>query len=785
MEKKSVGIATVYTGFNYGSSLQAFATKALLEGMGYNAELLKLGGSIIPGRDVRIKKTMVVLVRSLLHSGGIKSLKNYGDSIKKPLSAESKGYFNHFTDFYLQPRTVSYKNLKKEALSDKYKAFLCGSDQVWNSAVFYVDPFYYLRFAPQEKRIAFAPSFGRDFIPDYNKKKIKKYLLGINHKSVRESTGKDIVKDLTGDDAQVLVDPTLALSAQEWSKHLKLNSNDKKYLLAYFLDKPSEKAINAVKTISEKYSLEIIGLPCSFDGLPWAENVVSAGPREFVEYVKNASFVCTDSFHGTAFSLNFNIPFYTFERNYGNAGKQSARIESVLQLVSAQSRYEPASLDGCLNISFENVNKILSSEREKAKSYLSSLLPCRRDEEIKTETTNNVLSLDALRSCTGCSMCGAVCPMGAVTIKESPDGFYTPDVDNLKCTQCGLCKKICYKFDKTFSFDSCENYTGYSASNKKADELKSASSGGVSAEIMREALNRGYFVAGVAYDVKTQRAVTKIAKTDEEIEQFKGSKYFQSYTADCFREIVDDKSGQKYAIFGTPCQIYAFSRMSEMRNNRDKYLLVDIFCHGCPGLKLWDKYLDFVKNKKGVTEFEKINFRSKTHGWHEYCFDFFAKDKSFSSSKYNDPFHEMFFGLESMNKACYDCVARSSMEKTDIRIGDFWGKRFDENVEGVSAVITVTEKGKDFFESVKDKLNTESADFNEIVSEQSYKKVHRYNECARKETLSLLNSDETLEKIVKNRRKKASVVSNAKRIIKSALKHLPQALYLKIKTKLR
>ncbi len=785
MDKKSVGIATVYTGFNYGSSLQAFATKTLLEEMGYKGNLLKLGGSILPGRDVRLKKTMVVLARSLLHSGGMKSLKNYSDSIKKSLSPESKGYFNHFTDFYLQPETVSYKNLKKEAQSDKYKAFLCGSDQVWNSAVFYVDPFYYLRFAPREKRIAFAPSFGRDFVPDYNKKKIKKYLSGINHKSVRESSGRALVKDLTGDDAQVLIDPTLALSAAEWSHHLKLNSNEEKYLLAYFLDQPSEKAINAVKEISEKYSLKVIGLPYSFEGLPWAENIVSAGPREFVEYIKNASFVCTDSFHGTAFSLNFNVPFYTFERNYGNAGKQSARIESVLGLVSAQDRYEPEDFSQCLNISFENVNKVLSSEREKSKSYLSALLPCQKNEKIKTENSNNVLSPDALRSCTGCSMCSAVCPTGAISIKENSDGFYTPVVDAIKCTQCGLCKKVCYKFDKAFKFDPFYNYESYSATNKNTEELKSASSGGVSSELMGRAIEEGYFVAGVAYDTKTQRAVTRIAKTKEETEQFKGSKYFQSYTADCFKTIVADKSEQKYAIFGTPCQIYAFSRMSEVKNNRDKYLLVDIFCHGCPGLKLWDKYLDYVKRKQGVTDFEKISFRSKTHGWHEYCFDFYSKSKKFSSSKYSDPFHEMFFGLETMNEACYDCVARSSMEKTDIRIGDFWGKRFDENVKGVSAVITVTDKGKEFFEGVKDKFAVESADFNEIVSEQSYKKIHRYNEVARKETLSLLNSEEPLERIVKNRRKKASIGSNVKRVIKSLLKHLPQPVYLKIKSKLR
>ncbi len=785
MESKKIGIATVYTGFNYGSALQAFATKKLLENMGYNAELLKLGGSIIPGRDVRIKKTAVVLIRSALHSGGIKSLKNYGDSIKKPLSPTSRAYFNHFTDFYLQPETISYKKLKKDSKSDDYEAFICGSDQVWNSAVFYVDPFYYLRFAPESKRIAFAPSFGRDFVPEYNKKKIKKYLTGIKHKSVRESSGEAIIKGLTGDTAKVLIDPTLALSAREWSGYLKLNDVcNEKYLLAYFLDEPSEKARLAVKEISEKYDLKIIGLPYDTGDLPWGENTEDAGPREFAQMVKNASFVCTDSFHGTAFSLNFNIPFYTFERNYGNAGKQSARIQSILQLVDALDRYEPEKIDEVMNISFENVNKILSKERDESKKYLSSHLPIRKEENINKQY-NNILSDCSFRNCTGCGVCESICSFGAIKITENTQGFYTPVVDEAKCTNCGICKKTCYKFDHAFKVRKEESFECYSAVNKNEKELFSASSGGVSTELMKEALKEGYFVAGVLYDTKTNRAVTKIAKTEEELELFKGSKYFQSYTAEAFNEILSDETEQKYAVFGTPCQIYALSKAVELKKTSHKFLFVDIFCHGCPSLKLWDKYLDFVKAENKAEDFQKINFRSKTHGWHEYCFDFFTKNGKFSSSKYNDPFHEMFFGMDAMNMACYDCVARSTVAKTDIRMGDFWGNRYNLNTKGVSAVVIASEKGKKLFESAQTSFDIEVADFNEIINEQSYKKIHRVNLRRREEILSRLSGDESLTTIVKSRRKKVSFFENLKRVIKSTLKHLPESVYLKIKTKLR
>lgn len=784
MKSKKIGIATVYTGFNYGSALQAFATKTLLSGMGYESEVLKLSGSLLPGRDVRVKKILTVLFRSMLHPGGVKSLKNYGDSIKKPLSPESMAMFRQFADYNIRPYEEKYNNLKKSAYSDEYCAFLCGSDQIWNSAVFYVDPFYYLRFAPEEKRIAFAPSFGRDFIPNYNKRKIKKFVSGIKYKSVREESGVGLIKDLTGDSAQVLIDPTLVLNSDEWTKNLKLKTkNEEKYLLAYFLDEPSEKAKKAVKDISEKYGLKIIGLPYSFEDTPWAENTAHAGPSEFVEYIKNASFVCTDSFHGTAFSLNFNIPFYTFERNYGNAGKQSARIQSILSIVSQSERYEPENYDNCFEISFDNVNVVLDEQREISKKYLTDILP--PVEIPQKQQKKGVLGSENLRGCTGCGVCEAVCHFGAIKIIENNDGFYSPVIDKSKCTDCGLCKKTCYKFDEEFKIKENEDYECFSAVNKSEEELSTASSGGVSVELMKSALKSGYFVVGVAYDVKEKRAVTKIAKTEEELSQFKGSKYFQSYTAEAFKVILSDKSEQKYAVFGTPCQIYALSKVAEMKNIRHKFLFVDIFCHGCPSLKLWDKYLQFIKATKGTDEFSKINFRSKTHGWHEYCFDFYGKEKSFSSSKYNDPFHEMFFGLDAMNEACYDCVARSTVEKTDIRIGDFWGNRFNMNTKGVSAVVIASEKGKELFNTVKPAFDIEKADFNEIITEQSYKKIHKVNFKRREETLSELQGEKGLIKIVKERRKKLSFFENLKRIIKSTLKHLPEGVYLKIKTKLR
>ena len=208
----------------------------------------------------------------------------------------------------------------------------------------------------------------------------------------------------------------------------------------------------------------------------------------------------------------------------------------------------------------------------------------------------NVCNSEALRNCTGCGLCTCVCNFDAIKITEDSTGFYRPEINESLCTNCSLCTKVCYRFDDKFSVEEQEDHECYSAVNKNDMELQSASSGAVSIELMRECIKRGYYVVGVAYDYSLDRAVTRIAKSEDELEQFKGSKYFQSYTADAFKEMADDKSGQKYAVFGTPCQIYAVSKLSDLKAEADKYVFVDIFCHGCPSLNLWDKYIQNVKS---------------------------------------------------------------------------------------------------------------------------------------------------------------------------------------------
>lgn len=364
-------LTTVYSGFNYGSSLQALAGKKIIIQSGLECDLVKLK-SWVKGRDIRLRKLITIFFRSLCLSKST-VLNTYQASYNKSFVEGTKDLFFSFTKDYLCPKEITWSQLKK--MGKQATACFSGSDQIWNSSTLYVDPLYYLRFVPAYKRIALAPSFGRDFIADYNKKKMAAWIGEYPFLSIREDSGITLIKELTGKNAEHLLDPTLIINGSQWKVMLNIKDNEKEYVLAYFLDKPSVRAKDALKTLKNKLNCEVIAIPYQFDDMSYCDRVVAAGPKEFVELIVNAKFVCTDSFHGTVFSINMHTPFFVFEREYGSANKQSERILSILRKVNMLNRYQPISVVENMNVvDFEYAENILGQEREKAYRYINNAI---------------------------------------------------------------------------------------------------------------------------------------------------------------------------------------------------------------------------------------------------------------------------------------------------------------------------------------------------------------------------------------------------------------------------
>lgn len=378
---KKIGIVTLYTGFNYGSALQAFASKKYYEKLGYESNILGYSDSLVKGRDIRIEKILIMFLRTFWRPSLFKkTFLTYQKSLNKEISQNSKNLFLRFYEEKLKVVKLNKTSMKEYGNKEEVKALICGSDQIWSATAVYVDPFYYLRFFPKNKRMAYAPSFGKSQVPYYNKKIIRKYIEDIPYLSTREIEGQSIIKELTGKDAAVLIDPTLLINKTEWSELAGEERIEKdNYILFYFLDIPSDKTLQNLKILSKELNLKIISIPnVSTLFKSEFEKIcnIDTGPIEFLNLVKNATLICTDSFHGMLFSINFNKNFYIFERNYGVAQNQSGRIKSILNILDLEERFiKDEDLKNVeQDINWEKVNKNLEDQREKSKQYIMNSL---------------------------------------------------------------------------------------------------------------------------------------------------------------------------------------------------------------------------------------------------------------------------------------------------------------------------------------------------------------------------------------------------------------------------
>lgn len=259
------------------------------------------------------------------------------------------------------------KNINK-----KYDYFITGSDQVWNPNFNRMSDIDFLVFATPEKRVAFSASFGISEIPEDMKDYYKERLLGIKYLSVREDTGKDIIENLTGrEDVQVLVDPTMLLTSEEWDKVAKKPEqlkDNKKYILNYFLGELSDKRKKEIQEVAEKNDCEIINI------LDENSPFYQTGPSEFLYLEKNAFLICTDSFHSCVFAILFNKPFIVFDREDAME-KMNSRLETLLKKFKLEDRwYNNKIEEEQLKIDYTEAYKILESEREKAKIFINNAI---------------------------------------------------------------------------------------------------------------------------------------------------------------------------------------------------------------------------------------------------------------------------------------------------------------------------------------------------------------------------------------------------------------------------
>lgn len=388
-------------------------------------------------------------------------------------------------------------------------------------------------------------------------------------------------------------------------------------------------------------------------------------------------------------------------------------------------------------------------------------------------------------SCYGCGACVSTCPVNAIEYYMNKDGFYDVKIDEDKCINCGLCKKVCPKFTNTSKDIKSGKLLGcYTKDNKL---LEKVTSGGIAYEIGNWGIKNNFYIIGTIYNYTDDIAEAIVTKDKNEFEKTKGSKYIQAKTdisIKRFLELCRESSANKFIVFGTPCQIAGYKNLIAHYKIKNEIYLIDLYCHGVPSYNVWHSYLTKFKKKKGISKITSINFRSKKDKWHNFVLEMSNDKKVFFEKAERNDFYKAFFDNILLNDSCFECKYRKELVSSDIRLGDFWGKKYSDNLSGVSAVSVFNEKGNKLLESIKDNIVINDDE----VLEQflAYQSMNNYaNKGLRSKYIQKLNENSDLSKVITDYRKFLPKKYLIKENLKYLLSYLPINVKNKIKTKVK
>lgn len=338
-----------------------------------------------------------------------------------------------------------------------------------------------------------------------------------------------------------------------------------------------------------------------------------------------------------------------------------------------------------------------------------------------TTDSNSHNNISCTVNCFGCGVCAVACPKGIIELSLNKNGFYEPCIIDIEqCVYCGVCMSVC-SFQNKGLCESNLVLKSYGAWSKDEGIRKSCSSGGVGYELGKIMLMEGGVVCGVRYNIEKGIAEDFIVKEEDELKQTIGSKYIQSYTVDGLKAIDLNK---KNLVIGTPCQIDSYRRYLKLRKKEENFILMDFFCHGTPSMLAWRMYCKMIEAEIGTIR--NVVWRDKHYGWHDswnMCFNKNHEGISQKESRWSkgDVFYRLFLGDYCMNPACHkNCKFKFNQSSADIRIGDAWGRKYQNNQEGVSSLIVFTEKGIEYVDRMQNCVFEEQPF--EIIAESQMKK---------------------------------------------------------------
>ena len=381
---KKIGLVLAYGGINFGTLLQDYATVSKIREFGYACEVIRYKKHL---SWIEKLKLIIWMIRIGDFSGQQRAFnkkwniwrnKKYAQEREMRIKAGRR-----FGRKYLEPYFVEYngyEELCKGSLN--YSLVLVGSDQIWSLISLYGN-YYNLMFVDDSvPKVSYASSFGVSKIPDFQKAGVRKYLNRFAMIGVREQSGKEIVDSLSVNKATVVADPTMLLTAEEWTSFIADSpvKMDSHYIFCYFLGTniDARKAVNELKKrtgciiVTIKHGDEYFEYDESFGDI--SLNDVDA--KDFLKLIKEAEYVCTDSFHCSVFSILFHKQFMTFYR-YSDQSKSSrnTRIDNLLGIFGLSDRIYCGNVDVIHNdIAYNDVERCLAEYRNFSLDFLKKEL---------------------------------------------------------------------------------------------------------------------------------------------------------------------------------------------------------------------------------------------------------------------------------------------------------------------------------------------------------------------------------------------------------------------------
>ena len=684
------GLVTFYHIHHYGALLQAAATERAVEQLGAECEII----------DYYVNQNNALFRRP---TGVGSAAADVHTALHYQALSRRYQRFEAFAREHLRisgHRFESLEELKSAELP--YDVILSGSDQIWNPGIFpdgRLDPVFFGAFSPRRK-IAYAPSFGTPHIPERMEAELRGYLEQFSHLSVRERQGQAIVRAAAGREAPVVLDPTLLLTAEQWSAMARAPENAPAggYILCYCISAPGAVA-PYVRALSERTGLPVVQL-CGIRRkvVPTARCVLDAGPAEFLGWFRGAAAVCTNSFHGTVFSVQFQKPFFTAVAPKELTEPESSRTFSLLAGLGLTDRIvgkgDTAGLDD--GVDWAAVDAALTKARRSSQAYLRCAL---EDRPYAPEAEEGEKPMLAPRiRCTGCSACMSICPRDAIVMERDREGFSYPVVREELCVRCGRCTSVCPVLHGRLTGPLPAVYAAW---NRDEDIRKDSTSGGAFTAIAEYVLEGGGVVYGAALDGRQHlRHVACFRR--EDLWRLRGAKYVQSDLGDTFREIRTALKTRPVLFSGTPCQVDGLYHF--LGGRPDNLITCDLVCHGVPSPGVWEDMVRSIetRRRKGV---QAVRFRNKVTGWKDSHFTTVYDDGTVDSAplmatEYGRAFGRALF----LRPSCHRCPYTSMTRPGDFTLGDFWGLKPDELAEqqtrGISLLMVNTPHASHIFDQL-------------------------------------------------------------------------------------